>query len=316
MHRPACSRSELESGHRAIAQSDRVAPRLLHEAGPPKRGARESETMKRVASITVAFAAVLSIRSALADQWTVAKGKVYKGPEGEKVEIVPVEPVSDNKVLVRFSGTGSELDDVVLLHEVHEWGKNADVKTMLHGRSYVTITARSGWWSSKSYELYHPKNRDGVHIAFDEKETKALDGNKVLERFQELKSSGALDKIQAFNRAKEMEAQDKYLAKEVDATNKACASSIAMSIEWQGVTDEMIKEISIHGYCSAVLEAARGICSDETAKKAVNQKMKQIVCAFGPKLGLSKDGSKVVFTTAKDAPNQADFARSWLMQKL
>jgi hypothetical protein len=267
---------------------------------------------------TTGFAAVVTlvVARAGADQWTVAKGKVYTGSDGERVEIVPIEPKTDNKVLIHFTGTGSELDDMVLLHDVHEWGKNVDVKTQLHGRNYVTITARTGWWSSKQYELYHPKNRDGVRISFNEKATASLDSNKVLEQFQELKTSGTLEKLQAFDRKHEVEAQEKWLAKEIDSTNSTCGGKVAMSIDWSSVTDDMIKEISIYGYCGAVLEAARHICGDDAGKKAVNQKMKEIVCTFGPKLGLSMNGAKIVFTTAKDAPNQADFARSWLMQKL
>jgi hypothetical protein len=263
-------------------------------------------------------AVILSLvsRAAIADEWAVEKGKVYVGRNGERVEIVPVKPASDNKALIRFSGTGSELDDVVLLHDVHDSDREVSFKTTLHGRGWITVSGRARWSSSKQFTLYHPKSRDGASLFFDSAKTDALDSEQVLHRFQELKAGGELEKLQAFDRKGEEARQEELFAAQLDTTNGACGSKITAAIDWRGIDDEMLKQLSISGYCSAALDAIRQICADKIGKKVVQGTLKEVQCRFGSKLKLLLEGGKVTFETVKDAPNQEEYARSQLQQKL
>ena len=86
------------------------------------------------------------------------------------------------------------------------------------------------------------------------------------------------------------------------------------------MTDDLILKdnLSISGYCEAVLDGVRGVCRDDIGKKAVKDSIKSIQCGFGKAadLAVDKKSGALNYTTAKDASNQADFVKKTLEKKL
>ena len=78
----------------------------------------------------------------------VGAGKVFVGPEGLTVTIVPLRPPVDGKVLVQFAGSGTVFDGKVIPHTVDavDAGKT-NYETTYHGREWVTIAVRDGVYS-------------------------------------------------------------------------------------------------------------------------------------------------------------------------
>jgi hypothetical protein len=249
----------------------------------------------------------------------VERGKVFTGPEGIRVEVVPLKPASGNKVLLRFVGIGGPWEGKVLLHELEEHSGRADFHTQNKGRGWNSLAARTGGWSSsKTYSLYFPGGRDGVQVSYDDAATKALNSEDVARTYELLQKSGELTELMNFNR-KEYEAEaEKYWADDVKATNDKCGTAITARIDWKSVSEDLILKdnLSIPGYCGAALEGIRTTCGDEIGKAAVKAGIKVVACNFGKAAALTLDKGTLGYTTSKDASNQADFAHVFLEKKL
>ena len=136
--------------------------------------------MKRtVALLGLALLAFSANASAL----EAVSGKVYKGGNGVKVTIVRLKPLSDKKALIEISGSDTESDGKIVLHEIEEYDGKADYfikkKKGSKTEKYVTIAMRNG-----SFEVYPPGGgNDGIRIAFDDKKSEELKVDDLLRRY-------------------------------------------------------------------------------------------------------------------------------------
>ncbi|GEM_PF-1412491 len=278
--------------------------------------------MKRLGLLLAAglFLVAHSARAELA----VDKGKVFMGPEGIKLEVVPVkQPGKPQKVLIRFSGVAAPFEGKVLMHEVSEYDGKADITTRYKGKGWNSLVARSGWMAAKGYTLYFPGSPTGykgVSVAYDDAATKALNSEDVARNYELLQKAGELAAIAEFSRKDHEAESDKSYADAVKYMNEQCATAIPARIEWKTVGDDLILKdnLSISGYCEAVLDGVRGVCRDDIGKKAVKDSIKSISCGFGKAadVGWDKKTGALNYTTAKDASNQSDFVKKTLEKKL
>ena len=241
-----------------------------------------------------------------------SEGKVYVGDHGVKVSIVPVKPRKTNQVLILFNGTDSEVDGAVLLHTVNEWDKNKNsFRTQWQGKEFTTIYSRDAWWSAKQYMLNVPGKSAEVAIFYDEKKSEALKSDEILNKYLGRKTAST-----GFDRSQETAREDKAFKEVVSAVNKSCDSQIAAEIDWKSVQDDVLKSTEVAGACGSVLSALEKFCDFEEGKKTIRNKVKKVTCSFGDKLGISVSSGKMTWTTAKDTPNQVDFARSYIEKNL
>ncbi|HEX8704195.1 MAG TPA: hypothetical protein VF815_35510 [Myxococcaceae bacterium] len=248
----------------------------------------------------------------------VGAGKVFSGPEGESVAVIPLNQADaqgKKQFLLLVQGTGSEFDGKALLHTLYEFDKHANYLTQYRGEDYVTLAMRDR--GSKSYELNAPGMKDGLRVSFDEKRTQSLKGDEVYSLHQKQKSDGTLNKLSAFNRKERETEQNQGLAEEVKAMNAACGTQVTATVDWKSVTDDVIKKYSIASYCGSPLTALRSLCeSASVAKKIISAKVKKVSCQFGPELKLEMQGDTAHWTTAADAGNQDEFARKFFEKNL
>jgi hypothetical protein len=152
----------------------------------------------------------------------VGAGKVYSGPEGESVAVIPLteaDAEDGKRFLLYVQGTGSVFDGKALPHELSEFNKHANYFTQYRGQDYSTFIMRER--GSKRYELSVPGNKGGLAVTFDEKRTQALKAGEVHGLYQKQKADGTLEKLAAFNRKERETEQEQGLAEELKEMNEA-----------------------------------------------------------------------------------------------
>lgn len=269
---------------------------------------------------TFAAAALLSLFSLSfeASAMEISKyPRVYKGGEGLVVKVVSVKG-EKKQALVELSGVDTELDGIVLLTEEVNAGKGTALKTRLHGEDVWVMRSDESWYGWKSMEVYLPETpTKSTGVYYDEKASKKVKGEALLKTYEKQKKDGTLAKLQAFNRKEREAAQNKYYAEEIQSTADSCGFKIPATIDWKSVSDDLLKDISIYGYCTPPLSALRGICGKSPDQKAkVKSKVKSVTCTFGAAMKVTLSSGVVQWVAAKDSSNQDDFAQNNLQNAL
>jgi hypothetical protein len=245
-------------------------------------------------------------------QTAVEPGKMFVGPEGLTVAVVPLKPRADNKVLVQVMGSGTVFDGKAILHTVEGAGSNrADYQTTYHGREWHTLVVRDG-----VYSLHVPGRRDGAKVSFDEKRTAALKSDDVHAAYKRQDADGSLKALAAFDRKAESAQQEKKLDDTLASFAKACGGKPSLTVEWTTFSDADIRELSITSYCGDPLDRMRQMCeSSNEAKQAIATNVKTFVCTMGKAMQLDLAGTTLTWTTSRAAVNMSDFARQNLEKK-
>lgn len=245
----------------------------------------------------------------------VEAGKVYSGPEGEQVAVVPLTPIESKKVLIQVQGTGSELDGKVLPYEINESGEDLYYTTQWRGRDFSTFVIDT-YASRKTNYLNVPGRRDGLKVSYDDARTKALKAQDVYALHQKQQADGTLKKLMAFDRKAETAQVEQSLAESVKSMNEACGTSTKVAIDWDSVSDEVLKKYSISSYCETPLESLRKLCESAEGKKAIQAQVKEMSCRFGEALKLEVQAGRVGWTTALEASNQEEFTTKYFEENL
>ena len=242
----------------------------------------------------------------------VGAGKVFAGPEGLTVTIVPTKPPADGKVLVQFAGTGTVLDGKVIPHTVDasDAGRT-NYGTTYHGRDWITIAVRDG-----VYSLALPGRRDTPKVRFDDKRTAALKPDELYAVYGRQQADGTLKALAAFDRKAETAQHEKALLETVEAFAKGCGARPAVKIDWASMSDADLRELSIASYCGEPLDRMRQMCEDSTeARQAIVAGVKTFACTMGKSMQLDLAGSTLTWTTSRSATNMGDFTRANLEKK-
>ena len=247
----------------------------------------------------------------------VEPGRVYVGGDGVTIAVVPLKPRSDNKALVRVTGSGTVFDDKVIPHERGDGdGGKIAYSTTYHGRSWFTITVPSAA-ETKPIPIYLPGRRD-VTVKFDERRSAELKTDDIFRAYQKQQSDGSLKALAAFNRPEETAHHEKQLAADAGETfAKRCGYKLPVKINWASFSDDDIKELSIASYCGEPIDAMARLCEDSAeAKRTIEKAIKSFGCTMGPAMQLDIAGTTLNWTTSRSARNMGEFARKALEKKL
>jgi hypothetical protein len=267
--------------------------------------------------VTVIAVSVLYGTSARAGA-PVGAGKVYAGPEGETVAVIPLTTQGSNgekQALLYVQGLDSEFDGKALLHTINEHDKGINYITQYKGEDFYTLQMRENR-GSKKYELWVPGRSKALIVSFDEKRSQALKAADIYEQHEKLKKDGTLARMAAFNRKDRETAQQGSFTEVVNAMNAACGTKVTATIDWKSVTDDIIKRYSISSYCGNPLEALQKLCGSKVGKRVISAKVKSFSCQFGPELKLEVKEGAVSFTTQQDAANQNEYAQQFFEKNL
>jgi hypothetical protein len=102
--------------------------------------------------------------------------------------------------------------------------------------------------------------------------------------------------------------EEAQLAAHAKSANKECGSSMTVKFDWRGVHEKDLSTYSASGWCDALLEGIRRVCTDAPGKDAVKEKIKSVTCGFGPDRAISLKDGALDYKISFKSVNDADFA--------
>jgi len=260
--------------------------------------------------------ATLLLPAAARAEAPVEPGRVYVGGDGITIAVVPLKPRTDNKVLVRVTGSRTVFDDKVIPHKRGDGdGGKVAYSTTYRGRDWYTITVPSSA-EARPIPIYLPGRRD-VTVKLDDRKSAELKLDEVYRAYQKQQGDGTLQALAAFNRKVEIAEHEKQLAETTDTFTKRCGYKLPVNITWASISDDDIKELSIATYCGEPIDAMARLCEDSPeAKRTITAAIKTFACTMGPAMQLDLAGTTLNWTTSRSARNMGDFARKYLEKKL
>jgi hypothetical protein len=268
-----------------------------------------------IEEVRVRIGTLLLLLSIASGAWAgtdVGNGKVYAGPNGVSVTVVPVKAPGEHGVLVAVAGTGSPFDGQLIPHEIVDDGDRTNYETTFHGRRWITLALRN-----QTMSLNVPGHRDGMNLRFDDKKTAALVAAPLYAAYGKQQADGSLRALMAFDRPAELAARDKEMQASADEVGKICGAKPAVKVDWASFSDDDVKEISIASYCGEPLETMRRMCDGSNeAKRTFAARIKTFRCVMGKGMQLDLAGTTLSWTTARNATNIGEFARAYFEKKL
>ncbi|GAA3956811.1 hypothetical protein [Allohahella marinimesophila] len=233
--------------------------------------------------------------------------KAYTANPGITVIVAPTQ--DGQQALVQMSGLNSERDDVMFLTDIESIGNSSEgYRTEFDGRRINLIIKNQGWGGE--YLAIFPGGEKTI-LYFDEDKTEPLKPEHLLAIYNQQKADGVQEKLAKFDREKHVNLAVEGL-KEADAeAAAACDSNIQTNVIWDSVSDDLLKSVSINGYCRTVVSELSSLCAESSDIKALAAQLETVNCRFGDSLKIDHDKSEVDFVTAKDEPNQQEFVKSY-----
>jgi hypothetical protein len=243
----------------------------------------------------------------------IARGLVFTGGEGVRVEVIELN--TGNTALIRVTGTRTEVEGKVLEHRIIDDGGRMNYATSIHGRDqYTLVREASRHGGNPTWQLYvRGSDISGMQLAYDEEASKKLDTVALYRTHEDQRDGGGLEALQRFDRKREQERHEAELAKTQASTKQACGADVAVTIDWSTVDDDLLKELSISGYCEPALDAMRYLCEHEPARAFFAQSVKRYQCRFGGETKLTIADQTMTWAVSREGSNMADFARDALL---
>lgn len=214
--------------------------------------------------------AVLCLLPLFAGAEEAASARAYQGPEGQRVEVVRLSPLSAGAGLVRIQRTGSPFDGLVLRCEVED----GRFTTRFHGGPW-TVLRLSG---NGGGLVFFPEVAE-FRVTFTEDAVSAAD---LFAEHQRQRDDG---RLAMFAKKEHPHLVRKYEAQALAETRKACPEVTAFTFDWATFTDEDMDTLDVWALCAPLV----GACAPGVT---------QLTCRRGSVRALVRTGAKVTLTTA------------------
>ncbi len=220
----------------------------------------------------------------------------YRGQHGMRVSIARVSgPGVD--ALVQVTGIDTEIKNLVLPCTIEKNDRGFAYVTQFHGEDYWVVREET----QGGVYIVLPEDRrvsQDLRLESDDK-TEGLP--KLLADFKAGYESGVLPKLAAWNPGERHKWHEEKLKEEFAEANKACKTTFNSTIDWDSVSDELLKEKSIYGYCENIADALQTMCERFPAAREEVKAFQEVRCTFKGDSGVRKDGNALVF-----APNDTN----------
>jgi len=225
-------------------------------------------------------------------------------------------PKDSNKALIRVTGIETELDGLILLYKLVNEGRREAYVMTYDGRSSTRLRSEREYWG-KWTSVYLPDVKGEFDVGYDEKASKAFDIEKFKQAYLKQEKNHVQENLAKFKREKHLKSNEIAFAEKAKEASEACGSDIKASIDWNTVSEENLKELSISSYCGAPLESLAYLCKKSDGnKKTLSQKVSKFNCRMGGTMHLGISEKTLNWMTNKDTPNQGDFTKYVLMNEL
>ncbi|MBI4817950.1 MAG: hypothetical protein HY791_16940 [Deltaproteobacteria bacterium] len=235
---------------------------------------------------------------------------VYTGPERVRIELL--ELGGGDRALIKVDGVKGETTGLVLEHRLITEDSRARWVTQLDGEDWATMW-REGAGGQVEWKLRNPEDwRVPIAIQFDEAASKTLDPVPLLTLHEKQRDQGVLSKLATFDRPKNEAERNAELSKEAADTSEKCGFAIAAEIDWASITDDVIKQYSISGYCESGLSGLEFVCASASVKSKLAPTLKKLRCSFAEAASARIEGDTLLWSPALKQTNLDELARNAL----
>lgn len=217
--------------------------------------------------------------------------KVYRGKDGQRVEVVALAPQQPGKgaspnALVRVTGSGSERDGLVFRGELREQGRSFVMKYA--GKDWTLTVNRDG-----EVEVFMPGRTESFRAKYDEASTTTGNKDEVVKAHL---SQVADDSIALAEKAEWPNIVAKYEKKAEDAAasvSKSCGVAASVKFRWATFDDETMANVDAWKLCAPMVAALQAKCAAVKQRPAV-------VCQLGATPAVERlEGVLRITTTIK-----------------
>lgn len=239
----------------------------------------------------------LSLALTLSAAPEVEAVKVWRGAEGQLVDVLTLKPRASKKALVRVRNADSEHDGLVLPCTVEADSESTRFTTRYQASEWTVFVQKSGGGA-----VFVP-GKNAFDVKFDQASTDALQPATVLDAqaTQEKEGRFALFARKAWPHL-EKKYQDKADAAVVKLT-KSCGRKVSFSFDWASFGDDVMADVDVWSLCSPLVTQFERSCAP--AKSATT-----LSCRLGKSFALGFEGDGLVFTTTSSPAGAADFFKN------
>lgn len=253
------------------------------------------KTKALVALLCAAIAGVAFASRADADITASKYVKVYKGPEGFKLTLVRLMPLTEGTALIKFTGIEHPLDGQVLLYSVDERDTKAtSYSTWYRGARWFPLRRDQRRWGGTGYR-FTPSGTKWVSLYYSKKDSKKADGAALLSEYRKQLKSGKVAKHQGLK----AKVRHKLVRRELSAMagyyKGDCMFKPEVEVVWSTVKDEQRYLTDVTMACSRVIQAMAQLCRDWSSSD-VKARVQRIQCRFGKKLDARLASRKLTVT--------------------
>lgn len=241
--------------------------------------------------------------------------QVYSGPQGSVIKVLPVTIGYKKKALVEISGIQTEVDGIVILHDIIKRRSGMAYTTIIRGKNVWTLEGREGYYGRMYFSARTPERFKRFDVVYNELVSKKENPRYMIERYKGQLAQGIQTKIAKFSR-KDKQAQILTSLKEtLNKYQSSCGSNIDIDINWNSITDENLKGLSISSYCGAPVEAMQTLCyTNKDFKAFAAAKVKTVHCEMKERMKIRFNGNGVVsWNVNKAGANMKDFNRYFFL---
>ncbi|WP_342375534.1 hypothetical protein NVS55_30140 [Myxococcus stipitatus] len=210
--------------------------------------------------------------------------KVYRGADGQSIEVVTLAPREASEVVLRLQSTDSEQDGLSVRGKVRTAGQSIDFVVRHRGADWVLLSQRAG-----DVEAFVP-GKPSFRVKFSQEATDKASASEVLSAHVLQRESGRLT---AFEKKAWPYLEKKYAARATEAMvalRKACGTSPTFTFDWKTFDDAVMAELDVWAACAPLATRARARCA--TVKDVT-----VLTCRFGPVFALERGTGTLTFTT-------------------
>ncbi|WP_254614874.1 hypothetical protein [Myxococcus sp. CA056] len=231
---------------------------------------------------------LLSAGAVAAESLDALSLKVYRGKDGQTLDVVALAPRESSEAVLQVRGADSEHDGLAVRCKVRGTRGGVDYVARHRGADWVLASERE----SGVYDVFLP-GKPAFRVRFNPEATERVSASEVLTAHSLQRESG---RLAAFEKKAWPHLEKKYTARAAEALTAlrgACGTTATFTFDWKTFSDDVMADVDVWAACAPLLTQARARCA---ALKDVTA----LTCRFGPALALDRSGSTLVFTTHRE----------------
>ncbi|MFN3581104.1 MAG: hypothetical protein ACK4VV_11595 [Pseudomonas sp.] len=231
---------------------------------------------------------------------------------GQGIQALLAPTTDGEKALLQVKGVNHAVDGVVFLAEMQDRGQGGAAYRIAFDGEQRGLLVKSKGWRGESWRLYLPRGAGEFDLYVENEAAGEFDGEAFLALHQKQQNDGLQAALARFDRPRREQENSSILTHKDTEASSQCGRSLSTEVDWSSIEDQQLMELSISGYCGAVVDEIERLCRNDEAFKPLLEGINKVDCRFGERLNLRREGGTLQFTTERNAPNQGEFINGFL----